>query len=194
MISHARHRGAQRYADPFEYEPFPNVEIRNALQQSVEVPLLVRILQIPVGARILEVGCGRGVALSALARLRRPLRLVGVDVDGEALSEAAQRTARSRVPVELIRADVRALPLSNAAFDVVIDFGTCYHVARAEEAIAEIARVLVDGGRFITETRASQAVAHPIRTSGRGLPWCAAPELLRTRTAVLWSSQRKVRR
>jgi ubiquinone/menaquinone biosynthesis C-methylase UbiE len=188
-----RRRARRRAQRSLEYEPFPNVEIRNVIQQSVEVPLLARILDLPDAASILEVGCGRGVALAALARLRRPTRLVGADVDAEALSEASLRTMDAPVPVELVRADVRRLPFSDDAFDVVIDFGTCYHVARAEEAIAEIARVLREGGWFVTETRASQALAHPIRTSGRGLPWRAAPELRRTRTALLWSSQRKVR-
>lgn len=100
-------------------------------------------------------------------------------------------TAGSPVPIELFQADARALPFPDDCFDVVIDFGTCYHVSRAGRAVSEIARVLRPGGRFLTETRMSQALAHPIRTSGRGLPWSAAPELVRTRTAVLWSSQRK---
>ncbi|HUP19414.1 MAG TPA: class I SAM-dependent methyltransferase [Gemmatimonadota bacterium] len=175
-----------------EYEPFPNIELRNSIQYAVEVPLMARLLDVPPGARILEVGCGRGIALAALARFRRPQRLVGVDIDPEAIEDATRRTASTPVPVELVRADVRALPFADGEFDVVIDFGTCYHVARPEAAVAEIARVLVEGGSFLTETRMSQALAHPIRTSGRGLPWRAAPELVRTRTAVLWSSQRKV--
>ncbi len=175
-----------------EYEPFPNIELRNSIQYSVEVPLMARFLDVPLGARILEVGCGRGIALAALARLRRPARLVGVDIDPEALADGARRTATAPIPIELIRTDVRALPFPDGAFDVVIDFGTCYHVARADRAVAEIARVLREGGRFLTETRMSQALAHPIRTSGRGLPWSAAPALVRTHRAVLWSSQRKV--
>lgn len=182
-----RHRSALA-----EYEPFPNIELRNSVQYVVEVPLMARLLAVPEQARILEVGCGRGIALAALARLRDPARLVGVDVDREALADARGRTAGSPVPVELIQADARALPFPDGVFDFVVDFGTCYHVARATQAVAEIARVLRRGGQFLTETRMSQALAHPIRTSGRGLPWSAAPELVRTRTAVLWSSQRKV--
>lgn len=174
-----------------EYEPFPNIELRDSMQYAVEVPLMAWVLDVPEQARILEVGCGRGIALAALARLRAPSRLVGVDLDREALADAAGRTAGSPVPIELFQADARALPFPDDCFDVVIDFGTCYHVSRAGRAVSEIARVLRPGGRFLTETRMSQALAHPIRTSGRGLPWSAAPELVRTRTAVLWSSQRK---
>jgi SAM-dependent methyltransferase len=173
------------------YRPFPNVEARNILQTAVEVPLLLRLMEVPEGVRILEVGCGRGVALPALVALRRPRQLVGVDTDPELLAVARHAIARDRLPAEVVRADVRSLPFADRSFDVVIDFGTCYHIPQSEHAVAEIERVLAPGGRFVTETRASQALAHPIRTSGRGLPWRAAPRLERTLRAVLWSCQVK---
>ena len=66
-----------------EYEPFPNEEGRNARQQNLEVPALVRALAIPESARILEVGCGRGVALPELDRLCRPRQLIGLDMEGK---------------------------------------------------------------------------------------------------------------
>ena len=179
----------RRLAD--DYEPFPNIEARNVLQGAFEIPLLVRLMRVPEGARILEVGCGRGVALPALAALRRPRRLVGIDLDPVATSIARGALADAGVAAEIVRADVRELPFPDRSFDVVIDFGTCYHIAGSGRAVAEIERVLAPGGRFVTETRASQALAHPIRTSGRGLPWSAAPRLERTRRALLWSCQVK---
>src|ERR687885_606835 len=109
-----------------EYRPFPNLAHKNLLQESVEVPTLVRALHIPYGRDVLEVGCGRGIALPPLARLLQPRRLVGVDVDA----------------AEFVHADVRALPFPDQSFDVVVDFGTCYHVEGAERALAEVARVL----------------------------------------------------
>ena len=170
------------------YEPFPNVESRNVLQECLEVPALVRSLRLPVGARVLEVGCGRGVALPPLAELCRPARLVGLDVD-EALLEAARSRVRERgIAAELVRGDVRALPFECRSFDVVIDFGTCYHVDAPGRALSEIARVLDHGGRFVHETPLSQKLSHPVRSRGR-LPWRSEPRLCRDRTAVLWSSR-----
>jgi tRNA1(Val) A37 N6-methylase TrmN6 len=82
------------------YRPFPNMEARNFLQTAVELPLLLRLMEVPEGARILEVGCGRGVALPALVALRRPRRLVGVDIDPALLAVAHHAIARDRLPAE----------------------------------------------------------------------------------------------
>ena len=51
--------------DREDYIAFGNVETRNGLQERIEIPLLIRALSLPKGQRILEVGCGRGIAESA---------------------------------------------------------------------------------------------------------------------------------
>lgn len=173
-----------------EYRPFPNDERRNRLQERLEVPAVIRSLKVPSDARILEVGCGRGVALPPLAELCRPRRLAGLDVDAALLAEARARLERRDVEAELVHGDVRAMPFAAASFDVVVDFGTCWHVPDPERALREIARVLAPGGRFVHETAVSQHLAHPIRSRRRGLPWSAAPRLQRDRTAILWSARR----
>jgi SAM-dependent methyltransferase len=179
-----------------EYRPFPDVPRRNLFQERVEIALMARLLPLPRGRRVLEVGCGRGVALPALARRLRPSRLAGLDVDRSLLREARERLERTGAAheVELVHGDVRALPFPDASFDLVIDFGTCYHVARRTRALGEIARVLADGGRFVHETRANQWLAHPVRSRGRRLPWESVPELLPERTRALWGSRLRVAR
>jgi SAM-dependent methyltransferase len=177
-------------ADP-EYQPFPDVARRNSWQESLELPAMVRALGLPEGGRVLEVGCGRGVALPALSRLLRPSRLVGLDVDGSLLEIARDRASGAGGGIELQQGDVRALPFEDAAFDLVVDFGTCYHVARRAQALREISRVLVAGGRFVHETRLSQLLSHPVRSWDRRLPWDAAPELVAQRHALLWASRVK---
>jgi len=171
------------------YEPFPNVERRNVMQERLEVPALISALRLPRRARILEVGCGRGVGLVPLARIATPSHLVGLDVDRELLEEARERLRRRAVAADLVHGDVRALPFPDATFDVVLDFGTCWHVAEPERALREIARVLVPGGRFVHETVVSQRLAHPLRSRRSGLPWGAAPQLRPERSALLWASR-----
>ena len=180
--------GAISGSEP-DYQPFPNDEARNRCQQNLEVPVMLSLLRVPRGARILEVGCGRGVALEPIMSQLAPTRLVGLDIDPLLLDEAANRVAGTSV--ELVCGDVRALPFADASFDAVIDFGTTYHVAGRAIALREIARVLVPAGRFYHETRLAQALSHPVRSRGRRLPWAQVPELRQDRHALLWSCRRR---
>jgi len=175
-----------------EYRPFPNDEGRNSRQERWEIPALVRAVALPRGARLLEVGCGRGVALPGFASLCQPTRLVGLDIDPDLLNEARETLDGADVTCELICADVRDMPFGDSSFDVVVDFGTLYHVARAGAGLAEVARVLRPGGVFVEETRFSQAISHPVRSRGREVPWAAESRLRRERTAGLWSSHLRI--
>jgi ubiquinone/menaquinone biosynthesis C-methylase UbiE len=174
-----------------EYRPFPNDEARNSRQGSLEVPLMIRALGLPARGRVLEVGCGRGVALPVLGRLLRPSHLVGLDPEVGFLEEARSRLSDAGIAAELVPGDVRRMPFPDAAFDLVIDFGTCYHIARPQAALAEIARVLSPGGLFVHETPLSQLLSHPVRSFGRRIPWRLAPLFERHRTALLWTARRR---
>lgn len=171
-----------------EYRPFPNERRRNLLQETLEVPVMIWALALPKGGRILEVGCGRGIALPPIARALEPSWLVGIDIDPELLAAAGNRLLQSRVVAELRCADVRALPFPDASFDLVIDFGTCYHIAGAARALAQVARVLAPGALFVEETRLSQILSHPIRAFGRHLPWTETRSVAPARWGLLWSS------
>lgn len=179
-----------RTGPEIEFHPFPNVERRNWLQSRIEIPVMLRALGLPTGARVLEVGCGRGIGLIPYLRLLEPTRLVGLDVDRQLLDLARSRLAESGASAELVHGDVRNLPFSDGEFEVVIDFGTCYHIARPAAALSEIARVLVTDGVFATESRLSQLLAHPIRTRGAQLPWHDSG-LEPLRHAGLWLSRRR---
>jgi SAM-dependent methyltransferase len=180
------------------YVPFGNMESRNGLQERVEIPLLIRALGLEAGRRVLEVGCGRGVALPVLARRLRPEALVGVDVDRSLVELARRRIVRSGTRAVVHVADVRDLPFDDGTFDLVIDFGTCYHVGGANSgrlsALNEISRVLRVGGLFVHETRVAQYLAHPVRSFRRRLPWTAVPTLEPERSALLWTARRRVGR
>jgi SAM-dependent methyltransferase len=179
-----------------DYAPFGNMESRNGLQERVEIPLLLYALRLPSGGRVLEVGCGRGIALPVLAERLGPAALVGVDIDASLVELARQRVVRMGLRAAVHAADVRELPFESASFDLVIDFGTCYHVSGGASgrlaALNEIARVLCVGGLFVHETRIAQHLAHPVRSMGRRLPWAAVPVLLAERRALLWTARRRV--
>lgn len=179
-----------------EYRAFGNMESRNGLQEWVEIPLLLRALRLPRGGRVLEVGCGRGIALPVLSERLDPAELVGVDIEGSLIAAAQLRLDCTNVRAALHVADVRELPFDTGSFDLVIDFGTCYHVGGGRQgqlsALGEIARVLRVGGLFVHETHVAQYLAHPIRSMGRRLPWTAVPNLAIERSALLWTARRRV--
>jgi SAM-dependent methyltransferase len=182
-------------AFPGEYRPFDNVHARNGLQALVEIPLMIRTLRLPRGVRMLEIGCGRGVALPVLYDRLEPSELVGLDLDASLLAEAQARVWRTGTEATLVEADVRDLPFESGRFDLVIDFGTCYHASDTVDgrraALREVSRVLRGGGLFVHETPAAQRLAHPVRSLGRALPWRDVPELSLERSAVLWGARRK---
>lgn len=175
-----------------DYRPFPEKLHRNRRQQSLEVPLFVQCLGLARCGRILEVGCGAGVALPVLHRLAATELLAGLDVNATALAAAARDTRGLRPAVTLIQSDVRSIPVRAEFFDAVVDFGTCYHVSRGADAVREIARVLKTGGVFATETKLSQFLSHPVRSQGRTLRLSAAPGLKLRRHCGLWASFEKV--
>ena len=181
----------KRALDVAEYQHFPNEQGRNDRQAGLEIPAMVRALSLPTNARILEVGCGRGVALPVIDRLCSPSRLVGLDIEEEFLVEAADHLRETGTEADLIVGDVRRIPFADESFDVVIDFGTLYHIARSKTAVEEIERVLAPEGTFVYETRAAQTLSHPVRSRGRQLPPLATHGLRHRRWAMLWASRTK---
>jgi ubiquinone/menaquinone biosynthesis C-methylase UbiE len=188
-------RPSRPQAEPSPYMAFGNMESRNGLQERVEIPLMLHALRLPVGGRVLEVGCGRGVALPVLAERLAPDELLALDIDPALLAVAERRLERTKTRATLMEGDVRALPLESESVDLVIDFGTCYHVSGGEPgacaALSEIARVLRPGGSFVHETRLAQHLAHPVRSFGKSLPWHSVPSLRFDRSAVLWGVRKR---
>ena len=162
----------------------------NAFHAAVEVPVMSRLLHIPSGKRLLIVGCGEGFALASLAKLKKFRSIAGLDIDAGLLAEAKRRIRDKGVGGELVQTDLQAMPYLDCSFDVIVDFGTCYHVPRPQQALHEIARVLDVGGVFAYETPLAQLLAHPLNFA-KGLPWDEEPSLAPGPTAALWAIRNK---
>jgi ubiquinone/menaquinone biosynthesis C-methylase UbiE len=174
-----------------DYRPFPNEEGRNHRQEDWELPAMVKALDLGSRRRILEIGCGRGVALPPLSRLCRPETLVGIDIDAELLEVAQSRLEETGVEASVVHGDARSLPFEDGSFDLVIDFGTLYHIGNPAQGLEEVARVLDSGGLFAHETRLSQVLSHPVRSRGRSVPWSAVEELRLRRWTPLWATRQR---
>jgi demethylmenaquinone methyltransferase/2-methoxy-6-polyprenyl-1,4-benzoquinol methylase len=102
------------------------------------------------GERVLDIGCGTGRALSALARAAR--LACGVDRSDGMLAVARSRLMRAppTAPAVLVRADARALPFADGSFDAAfMSFALeLFAAPDIPPVLAECARVLRPGGRL----------------------------------------------
>ena len=118
----------------------------------------------------LDLCCGTGAAIGPL-RTRCRRRVVGLDRSGGMLRQARLRhdPAGDLVPIELVRGDALALPFGRV-FDVVTCFGAFGHILPNDEdrLVAEVARVLVPGGRFVFATTELPPWWSPGRLLARG--------------------------
>src|SRR5947207_158003 len=108
-----------------------------------DVARLLELLQLPVGARVLDVPCGQGRHSHLLAEAG--FDVTGVDYSRFLLDVARQRGTSSRLRYH--RADMRTLPASwTARFDAVLNlftsFGFFVDPSDDRRTLAEFARVL----------------------------------------------------
>jgi arsenite methyltransferase len=127
---------------------------------------------------VLDMGCGRGAVLTAVARRLITGRVTGVDIwsirdqSGNAkevtLRNASLEGVGDRVQIET--ADMRALPFPDATFDLVVSSLAIHNIrsnADRKRAIGEGFRVLQPGGRLvIADIRATALYADVLRTLG----------------------------
>ncbi|RBY85643.1 class I SAM-dependent methyltransferase [Blastococcus sp. TF02A-30] len=108
------------------------------------------------GRRVLEIGCGSAPCARWLAR--HGADVVALDVSGGMLARAAELNRATGIPVPLLQADAGALPLVSSSVDAACSaFGGLPFLADAQAVLAEVARVLRPGGRFVA------SVNHPFR-------------------------------
>lgn len=113
------------------------VLVRRAAARQLD--LLARDLR--PGARVLDVGCGRGVILSPMAE--RGFEMHGVEIRLEAV-EGADLRAEVRIASRLVEAEY-----ADEFFDEVVMWHVLEHVADPRETLAETHRILRRGGRLV---------------------------------------------
>lgn len=113
---------------------------------SVHERELVRSAFLPLGQRVLDVGCAEGATPFHLTEGAGATRFTGVD-----LFEPKLAFARSRISQHtctFVRASAYALPFPDHSFDHVLVRDALHHMNEPERALSEMARVLTPGGRI----------------------------------------------
>ncbi len=118
-----------------------------------------RVYSLELEGKILEVGCGEGFFLRALARSVNRLSLFGVDVDeGHLKLGKILLKGNNRVNISLSRQDARVLAFKDHSFDVVVCINVFYNLDSWEtvcRVMEEMARVCKPKGQMIFDFRVS---------------------------------------
>jgi SAM-dependent methyltransferase len=102
---------------------------------------LARALPVPTGGSVIDLGCGSGPTLAALAaRLDPATRLVGVDLEQPQPGD----------DIEAVAADLNeALPFADESFDAAVCQNVLECLHDPEAFITEVARILKPGGQLL---------------------------------------------
>jgi SAM-dependent methyltransferase len=95
------------------------------------------------GLRVLDFGCGHGMAAVVLAR--RGARVTAFDLSPAYLGEARRRATANGVRLDVLQADGERLPFADASFDRVWGNAVLHHLD-LQVAARELFRVLRPGG------------------------------------------------
>lgn len=104
-------------------------------------------LQFDGNEHVLDVPVGTGELAVRLLKTWPRLRIDGVDLSPQMLQQAAAK--RSLSTVELHEACVTELPFLDNEFDCVFCVNSFHYFREPRSALAEIRRVLRDGGRLV---------------------------------------------
>ena len=120
--------------------PLLGTELRRLTDARVMAPLVRRL---SADARLLDVGCGSGAFLDGV-RADTGCHVQGVDV-----SHLAVETARRLYGVDVFEGPVTETPFSDATFDAITAWWYLEHVAKPNEAVAAMSRLLKEGGTCV---------------------------------------------
>lgn len=119
-----------------------------------ELESILSLLQPQNGARFLDLACGLGWLTIPMAL--RGFHVTGYDLSDALLTRAQESAAQAKAEIEWVRGDMRSLPADWAAtFDFVTltlsEFGCFHDESDNQRVLAEAARVLKQGGRFLLD-------------------------------------------
>ncbi len=103
-------------------------------------------LDVPLGGRWLDVGCGTGALARAIVELSESAALLGVDPSSTYVASARDQVTAP--PAAFAVGDARALPVADGAFDAVVSGLVLNFLPAADQArvAAEMRRTVRPGG------------------------------------------------
>lgn len=141
---------AGRWNDLYDTETERLEEANFRRRRDVAVDIALR--ELAPGGRAVDIACGAAPVLSELRR--RGAACIGVDHAPDMLRHAQKRLRSAGLDESgLYRADCRALPFADGAFDVAVCLGLISYVEHYDAVLREIRRVLRPGGQVLISFR-----------------------------------------
>jgi SAM-dependent methyltransferase len=162
--------GIGRFATFLNYGYVPNGNEQFAVVEPHEVWNInsVKLLLEAVGGTaicdrdVIDIGCGRGGNIVALAKYFKPKTMVGLDV---CPANIAYCSSKNRLPAaSYLVADAENIPFTNESFDVVLNMESAHAYPNRAKFYAEVYRILRPGGTFLyTELMPAEQVERNVR-------------------------------
>lgn len=122
------------------------------VEQRIEIKWLSKAGVLKPGARVLEIGCGRGAGSGLILETFRPEMIFAMDLDDRMILRArSYLTPAQRSWIVMYAGDALNLPHRDETMDAVFGFGVLHHVPDWQGALSEVARVLKPGGVYFLE-------------------------------------------
>lgn len=100
--------------------------------------------QIVQGQRGIDLGCGNGYDIYAMAEPNPDVKFFGVDISDGIF--VAQRITKDLDNVFLVAASAEALPFKDGGFDFGYSYGVLHHLPNPEVGFSELTRIIRKGG------------------------------------------------
>lgn len=100
---------------------------------------------------ILDLGCGTGTLTIMVKQAAPSARVIGLDMDQEALLLAESKAEQAGVEIELVHGDGTAPPFIREEFDLIVSSLLLHHLTTAQkiQALRECVRLLQPGGLMV---------------------------------------------
>jgi ubiquinone/menaquinone biosynthesis C-methylase UbiE len=141
--------------------PYSTQSARTVGDQLMAIGHIVRVLDLPPGSRVLELGAGWGNPTLALAQMGH--QVTAIDISARFVELINARAARVNASVETIVGDFSTLHDLDHRFDAVLFFESFHHCENHLQLLSGLDRVVLPGGRVLF-------AAEPI-TKWFPLPW-----------------------
>lgn len=122
---------------------------RTPWDTGITPPELISFLERTPPGRAIDLGCGTGTNVIAMAK--QGWQVTGVDLSKRAIDKAQRKAAKAGVSVDLQQADVSHLNNITGPFDFALDIG-CFHslpVEARERYTANLHRIIRPTGTYL---------------------------------------------